>query len=119
MKSLRHNSLNSSPLPSSGDKATLKYKENVAVLFQKLNSLQQCSENKKSSTHSQLVSEFNQKESKLLDGNRNRADQLKSILKAISSIEKEMENQENEEEKMRRGVRTMIEAASRELTLSF
>ena len=73
----------------------------------------------KSQSNSQLVSEFNQKESQAFDSSKLKANQFKAILRAVAGIEKEMENQKNEQEKLSRNVKQMIEDASRHLDLSF
>lgn len=113
MSTISHNSFSSSPLAAKASKSSLRYKENVAALFQKLNSLQQTSENQKSQMHSMLLGEFSQKEGKSLEANRGKAQQLSNILRSVANLEKEFHNQQNEEEKMRRTVRAMIEAADR------
>jgi cell division septum initiation protein DivIVA len=120
MKTLSPQPYSASPLkPSASQKSTLRYKENVAALFQRLNSLQQSSEATKSQAHSTLVSEFSQQESKVLGRQKGRAEQLASILRAVANIEKEMEDQNMQQEKVKRTVRTLIEAAGRELENSF
>jgi hypothetical protein len=88
MKTLSPQPYSASPLkPSASQKSTLRYKENVAALFQRLNSLQQSSEATKSQAHSTLVSEFSQQESKVLGRQKGRAEQLASILRAVANIE--------------------------------
>lgn len=118
MNTINHNSLSSSPLANKS-KGTIRYKENVAAIFQKLNSLQQNSEAQKSQMHSMLLNDFAQKENKVLDVNKNKALQLNAIIKVVANLEKELHNQQNEEEKMRRKVKAMIDEASRELDLNF
>ena len=96
MNIINHSSYSSSPLAAKSSKGTLRYKENVAALFQKLNSLQQTSEIQKSQMHNMLLGEFAQKETKSLGINKSKTAQLNAILKAVGNIEKEFHNQQNE-----------------------
>ena len=53
------------------------------------------------------------------DSSKLKANQFKAILRTVAGIEKEMENQKNEQEKLSRNVKQMIDDASRHLDLSF
>jgi len=97
MNTLSHNCLGSSTLNAKSSKGSLRYKENVAAIFQKLNALQQTSEAQKSQMHNMLLGDFAQKENKVIDTNKTKTIQLNSILKAVAALEKEFHNQQNEE----------------------
>lgn len=116
------NSLNKNllcPSPTSSQKATNKYKEAANALFQKLNSLQQASENNKSHNHSALITSLNQKENKFFDGQKNKAENYSKILRIVANIEREVQDQANEQDKVRRAVAACIENAERDICSSF
>ena len=88
MKSVSHQSYTSTPQVNHHSKTSLRYKENVAALFEKLNSLQHCSEAQKSVSNAHVVLEFNQKESRVQEQVKQKSEQFKNILRAVGNIEK-------------------------------
>ena len=60
-----------------------------------MNNLQQSSEIHKSIGNAKVVSEFNEKETKVQQHIQQKNEQFKNILKCVANIEKEIEHQQN------------------------
>ena len=87
MSSASHNSFVSSP-KQHNQQTSLRYKENVAALFQKLNALQHTAENTKHQNHGRFMADFTQKEGKLLGGQKAKVDQFSAVLRSVANIER-------------------------------